>query len=186
MNILITETSHALDLYFDPVEHNKNTLPDAVFNSNKDIVIHFRCGDILSAGGSEYGFMTISYFKIAFDLIQNELDMPFESDTRIFFVSQLGENSLRADVLLGQQNLERKNLNGCRQVVYKYVEALQSLVSPANITINGNNPLNVDFYRMVHAPVLICSMSTFCEEAGQANTNNVILPMWGPWNDLNE
>jgi len=36
------------------------------FNSNKDVVIHFRCGH---CGGTHYDFQTLKYFKEAFNLL---------------------------------------------------------------------------------------------------------------------
>ena len=48
-----------------------------------------------------------------------------------------------------------------------------------NIVYDGN--INYDYLRMVIAPLLICSPSTFCLHPAIANGNHVILPKYGPW-----
>eukprot|EP01083_Nonionella_stella_P145175 454424_1 len=169
--IIIRDTHSALDRYFDihPI--------DKVLGHN-DVVIHFRCGDILSAGGDEYGFMTLQYYKEAFS------NWSLTENTVVHLLSQLGDQSLRSDDNLGKHNLERKNRNGCNDIVTAYVAELHKIVSPARILIHGNNALSTDFHMMVDAPLLICSESTFCEQAALANTNSVVMPIYGPWIDL--
>ena len=188
INLIIQDTHNALDRYFESMKnvgHTQNKLADPLWTSDRDIVIHFRCGDVLSERKTTYGFVTSLYFQRAFEIISelygtNSLfeDTP---NITIWFLSQLGKNSLRRTM-----NQERKNANGCNQLVYGYVKELQKMVSPATIVINGNDLLSVDFYRMVYAPNLICSMSSFCESAALANANNVIMPIYGPWWKLPE
>lgn len=180
--ILVNEAQFALNQYFNDREKPK-------FNSKQDVVIHIRCGDILSAGGNEYGFMTLKFYDKAFEIIKaNNIDNDNKNKT-IWILSQLGDNSLRADDLLGKNNLERKNTDGCNHVVLNVIKRIQEETTIFNeylIMIEGNNPLNVDFYRMANAPNLICGMSTFCEQAALSNNNNVILPIYGPWIDLKD
>eukprot|EP01083_Nonionella_stella_P029038 80025_1 len=170
---VIRDTHRALDQYFASTD---TSVP--VIGAN-DAVIHFRCGDILQAGGNEYGFMTIAYYKQAF------MNWKWTEDTTVHLLTQLGNNSLRTDDLLGL-NLERRNQDKCTQIATEYVVELQKLVMPAQIVIHGNDLMDDDFYMMVHAPLLICSESTFCGQAALANTNHVVMPIYGPWLALEE
>merc|ERR1712176_797443 len=137
MPILIQNTHDALNGYF---EHN-TIASKPTFASERDIVIHFRCGDILSAGGKEYGFMTIKYFEKALDIIKNDLNVSIDEGMSIYFLSQLGTNSLRPDELLGEYNLERKNVDGCNVIAHGMVKGLEQMYAPSKVLINGNNPM---------------------------------------------
>eukprot|EP01084_Bolivina_argentea_P136345 240129_1 len=154
---------------------------------HENIVIHIRCGNIikLSIKGEyldgRYGILTTNYIKYS---VSNAMKSIFNIDwikdrinckTKIWILSQLTKHSLRPHEL---------NMNKDCKYLINYIvnNSLSQFFHPAQTIIVYDTDINDDFYRMVNAPLLICSPSTFCLSAGMGNINGyVIMPNFGPW-----
>eukprot|EP01084_Bolivina_argentea_P315745 547127_1 len=157
------------------------------FNTDGDIVIHIRCGDVfefMSMDNNklpEYGFLTANYMKysvtnatkIAFNI--DWIEDKISENTTIFILSQLTSGSLRGH--------ERKYAKQCSYLIkYMVKNSFSLFFKPAKIEIMYDTDINNDFYLMMNAPLLICSPSSFCLAAATANTDGyVIMPSYGSW-----
>merc|ERR1712228_650081 len=152
-----------------------------------DIVIHIRCGDLLDYmphiidwGIKDwwYGFLTINYYDYVIRNITNYYDK-ITNKTNIWILSQLTESSLR-------KGNEQKLMNECKFLINYIVDyGLKRIFYPGNVNIVYDSDMNDDYYRMINAPLLFCSPSTFCFNAGLANINGiVIIPGYAPWVDF--
>eukprot|EP01083_Nonionella_stella_P009907 28353_1 len=171
--ILITETKTALTLQ----SHDELF----AFGVN-DVVIHIRCGDVIGIKNPDYGFLTLSFYKHAIEVINFNFTSGNISNINVIVLTQTGKNSLRTWTTTQEHQYESK----CADFIDKYTPHIRKLFVDVsvNFTVIGNGIINHDFYKMTFAPNYIASMSTFAQQAAFANTNNVILPNWGPWRNL--
>lgn len=152
--------------------------------TENDIVIHIRCGDVLSVGHNQYGFLTRKFYeyaasnatmeKFGIDWKQNRI----REDTNVWLISQLSSKSLRPT--------ETHLIESCKIFVVDLAEKLfKKIFAPATINIQYDSDVNDDYYKMINAPLLMCSTSTFCFHAAIANVDGIaILPSDGPWSNL--
>eukprot|EP01084_Bolivina_argentea_P251711 422262_1 len=171
-HVLIPSTHNAFNEYM-LYTYNKTSqqIREEIFSSDKDIVLHYRCGDIaLVSNLKRHGFLSMSFYKQALDqsgwrkYLQND-------DITVWIVTQ-------------QNNYK------CVQIVDAALPSLIEIFAPATVKlvkhekvfgIDGTKALNMDFFRMVNAPLLLCSTSTFCDQSAIANVNKVIFPSIGCW-----
>ena len=150
--------------------------------SDNDVVIHLRCGDIYRAHTTVSGFMTVKYYILALqesEWMQSRIqNTSANATTTVWIQSQLGSNSARWAAR------KQKDIAECATLVNGVAEYMNALWSKYNtiVRVSGNGTITHDWYRMVHAPLLICGMSTFWLHAAIANINGtVVMPRWGPW-----
>ncbi len=139
-------------------------------SAQNDVVIHLRCGDILSAGGTEYGLSTTHFYQHAATLLSGELT----ANSTVYLLSQLSNASARLFDHPTQKNqahnfVERDNMGKCDQIVHFVAGQLKKVFAPASVVIVGNGTANEDFLRMVHAPNLIW------QRIGLVPTNSCLL-----------
>eukprot|EP01084_Bolivina_argentea_P136346 240132_1 len=187
-NIINKDYNNAIkQFYIDNNLTHKISLTNVFSDLHSDIVIHIRCGNIikLSIKGEyldgRYGILTTNYIKYS---VSNAMKSIFNIDwikdrinckTKIWILSQLTKHSLRPHEL---------NMNKDCKYLINYIvnNSLSQFFHPAQTIIVYDTDINDDFYRMVNAPLLICSPSTFCLSAGMGNINGyVIMPNFGPW-----
>merc|ERR1712228_574785 len=124
----------------------------------------------------EYGFLTMGHYKYVMRILG---DYEITQDTTIWIISQLTQKSLRKG--------EQSNSANCKYLIEYLVDnAFKSIFEPGNVQIVYDSDENDDYYRMVNAPLLFCSPSSFCSNAGFANVNakTVVIPGVGPWIDF--
>eukprot|EP01084_Bolivina_argentea_P215043 365050_1 len=87
-------------------EFNKKTIPS--INTNSDIVIHYRCGNIIRFAkiNPQYGLLTTNFIKYS---VNNTNFIKITSNTTIYILSQLSKNSLRAH--------EQKSMKDCNYLI---------------------------------------------------------------------
>ena len=183
------ESVQAMLAYYAHNARNASVAQMDAMRETNDVVIHIRCGDVLrllpSMRGKdwEYGFLTLAHYKW---VLRTGLESKFGIDwaariterTTVWVLSQLTEKAARkGDV---------SSIAGCDYLVHYVVEhGLQPLLSPAQVRIVYESDQNDDFYRMLRAPLLFCSPSTFCFNAAIANVEGiVVIPNRGAWIDL--
>eukprot|EP01084_Bolivina_argentea_P313556 542993_1 len=187
-NILNSQYIQSITSYYqyNNLQH-KIELTNVFDDIHSDIVIHIRCGDIIHSLGKynkHYGFLTTQFLKysvtnatqIAFGI--NWMDSKITKQTTIWIVSQLSAKSLRPhERYVGKQ---------CSYLVnYLADNCLKEFFFPAHVKIKYDSDINDDFYKMINAPLLICSTSSFCLQAAIANKRGyVVLPKFGSWVDL--
>eukprot|EP01084_Bolivina_argentea_P315741 547119_1 len=184
-HIMKTDYENAFKEYY---ESNKiSAQSQHKFNSDSDIVIHIRCGDVFQYMSMDknilpqYGFLTTNYIKYsvtngtktAFNI--NWIKDKISKNTTIFILSQLTAKSSRSH--------EKGYAKQCNYLVkYLVNNSFALFFQPAKIEIMYDTDINNDFYFMMNAPLLICSPSSFCLSAAIANTNGYsILPSYGTW-----
>ncbi|ETO31557.1 hypothetical protein RFI_05564 [Reticulomyxa filosa] len=165
-----------------------------LFLSDLDLVIHVRCGDILFLKNvtnlQSYGFMTCGYYyKVLngvnylnwFEEIQRQLEKKHNVSIGIHIISQLSTASVHFQT-------ENDNINSCHSIVTALQNCIQNFIfqkfSQSDLrylnlywNIAKETTINQDFYKMILAPYLICSPSTFCLMAALANSQGrVMLP----------
>ena len=155
--------------------YNKTSeeIRDDIFTSDKDIVLHYRCGDIALVDNlKRHGFLSMSYYKEALD--------------RSGWNKYLNSNQENLTVWVVTQQNNYK----CVQIVEAAMPSIIELFKPARVEIvkhkqtfgiEGVKAQNMDFFRMANAPLLLCSTSTFCDQAAIGNINQVMFPSIGCW-----
>eukprot|EP01083_Nonionella_stella_P084861 235000_1 len=156
----------------------KMNLNSVQFTSVHDIVIHFRCGDIFGLNETHHGFIALSFYKKALEIINSKYSYHGTENMSVWFLTQTGSRSLRQWTKVNESKYQTE----CISLVNNYVPYLKDLVfDKYKFNVIGNGDTNEDFYRMSFAPNLIVSMSTFSQQAAIINANTVILPDWGPF-----
>merc|ERR1712013_658230 len=161
---------------------------DAMRETN-DVVIHIRCGDVMRGLPSmtgrdwEYGFLTMAHYEwVMRTALQSRFGIDWmeriTENTTVWVLSQLTRNSAR--------NGELSFIADCDYLVHYLVEhGLQPLFAPARVRVVYDSDRNEDFYRILRAPLVFCSPSTFCFNAAMANVDGIVVtPNRGPWLDL--
>eukprot|EP00483_Globobulimina_turgida_P011207 UN11228 len=155
--------------------YNKTSqqIREEMFTSTKDIVIHYRCGDIaLVSNLKRHGFLSMSYYRRALD--KSDWDKYLKND----------DLDITVWIVTQQTNYQ------CVQIVDAVLPSLTELFKDATVQLikhdeafgsEGTKALNMDFFRLAYAPLLLCSRSTFCDQAAIANANKVIFPSIGCW-----
>eukprot|EP01084_Bolivina_argentea_P299635 516499_1 len=178
--IINYEMTKALDEFY---KTNTRKLP--TITHFKDIVIHIRCGDVIQGMWdlwplSDYGFLTMSYYKYAVKYIVKH-EMKITPSSTVHIISQLTNNSLRT----GEQSYAKYCNYLIDFIINHDTNGFKKIFYPAKIKITYDFDQNDDYFRMINAPILFCSPSSFCFNAALANINGiVIMPSIGPWLDL--
>eukprot|EP01083_Nonionella_stella_P126049 381336_1 len=172
-HVLVPAIHNAFNEYMMFI-YNKTSsqIRNEIFTSDKDIVLHYRCGDIaLVSNLKRHGFLSMSFYKQALDESGWNTYLLNGTDMTVWIVTQ--ENNYK-----------------CVQIVSAAMPFFIELFKPAKVEIvkhesvfgmDGTKALNMDFFRMANAPLLICSTSTFCDQAAIANKNKVMFPSIGCW-----
>jgi len=172
------EMTNALAQFY---EINNRKVPNIA--DFKDIVIHIRCGDVIKGMYDlwplrEYGFLTMNYYKYAVQFIV-KYEMEITTNTTVHIISQLNNNSLRN---ANEQTYAPYCNYLINHIINHRTNGLRKIFFPAKIKIGNGFDANDDYYRMLNAPILFCSPSTFCFNAALGNINGiVIMPSIGPW-----
>eukprot|EP01083_Nonionella_stella_P124258 375101_1 len=155
---------------------------------NNDVVIHVRCGDVLQLMHNvkdwDYGFLTMNHYRyVITDGIEQIFGIHWHkdkinNDTTVWIISQLSNKSARKG--------EISAMKDCDYLINYIVDnALKDIFHPATVYIGYDSDVNDDYWRMLVAPLLICSPSTFCFNAGMGNMDGiVIIPNRGAWMDF--
>jgi len=123
------------------------------------VVVYYRCGDIISMSSTEYGFLKYnSYLKL----------IPTTTTSIILLVQPVSSPSRRIDAV---------HAHKCQALYLDLQQWLQSKFSQAKITVVEENDVSIAMSRMVFAETLICSPSTLCLFAAFANANQAFLPV---------
>eukprot|EP01083_Nonionella_stella_P167629 563890_1 len=180
--IIHYETLGALNRFY---EANNRSAP-RIESTDTHVVIHIRCGDILwnmlqSNPFIDYGFLTMSYYVYVMKFVMTNsqfINFGITKNSTVYVISQLTNYSLRT----GEQKAEYY----CNYLVNRIVElGFNTIFAPAKVQIISKSDENDDYYRMINAPLLFCSPSTFCLNAALGNVKGlVIIPTVGPWIDL--
>eukprot|EP01084_Bolivina_argentea_P109108 195015_1 len=149
-----------------------------------DIVIHIRCGDIISMEWEniEYGFHSIKYYETIMNYFRWKTQShKYNAHSTVWILTQLKDDKT--------WGVNIDDTIKCKQLIYGFIESdkFVSIFEPARIMVIGNETANNDFYRMVKAPLLICSPSTFCLHAALGKAAGIgysVIPSFGPWIDL--
>lgn len=184
-SIAIADTRNAFTAYN---EYNDDVLNN---DADVDIVLHYRCGDLLSRRNKDlYGLLSMSYFEKALHAIKESqyFKQSKKNNFNILILTQYGTNSLLVKSIWGRnKNAVNKAMTSSQIVVEEFMlPSLQKLFGAehdVNITVFGNNDINQDLFSMMSAPILICSVSSFCTTIALSNNHDlVILPQGGLYN----
>ncbi|ETO25677.1 hypothetical protein RFI_11458 [Reticulomyxa filosa] len=176
MQFIIADTHAALQRHFKVKPNNGVIYREKLVNKH-DVVIHFRCGDILHRGHELYHFLTLQYYTYILDYIIKEYNISDEirlAKMKVFMLSQITQEGvhLPSDV---------KSIEKCQHLIWIFRDVLSERYPNVFFEVMNNDIVN-DFAMMVYAPHLICSTSSFCLHAALANkAKHVFLPDIGPW-----
>ena len=119
-----------------------------------DVVIHYRCGDVISSNNPQYGLIPFKWYKE---------NIP-ASAKRLILVGNFKAS----------REVDKKGEGMCAIIKNAFVQYLtDALELPISLR---SNSVNEDFAAMMFAPVLISSISTFSLWAGMLSKQKVILP----------
>ena len=151
-------------------------LQDSV--SNDSIVIHFRCGDIMTGGSSTYGFAGFSYYEDALKKwsLNDNNDTTKTKQMKIYIVINLNKNNARKQ--------DRKNMDSCRELINSLKPGLDNMFRMLGIVyILGNGTINTDSYLISQSQYVLCMVSTFCQLISIGNEHHVILRELSHWKE---
>jgi hypothetical protein len=118
-----------------------------------DVVIHFRCGDLMSLGHPDYCFVPYSSFA-------RHISPHVQSIGIVTQAFEKNDNAWNRGVdVQSTTGLER-----CRVVVHDYQAYLQRAFPNATVTIHNNGPnesMTIAYTRMIMANQTFCMASTF-------------------------
>eukprot|EP01084_Bolivina_argentea_P000066 122_1 len=140
-------------------------------NDNNNIVIHWRCGDLLNPLSTKsYGFVGLSYYRDALKLWNLTNSTHDLNAMRVYVVANFDKTHARNSDLI--------YIDKCMKLFFLINDKLQNDVfgdfDKHNIYLIGNGSLNQDHYLLSHSRFVICGTSTFCEMVVIGNKHNVI------------
>ena len=170
-NILIPNTQSAMKQMNRMVNYNTNV------NFNNMILIHFRCGDLLSKDtGCGYGFYGLSHIKnvlLKWNIYGN-------SNYDIYFMINLGKSDLKNINQSDIRSVDELYFDKCEILINNLVGYIKNyngnmyrLFKNHSIFIIDNGTINSDMYYLANAKYVICGYSTFCYYSAFANRNDV-------------
>eukprot|EP01084_Bolivina_argentea_P124502 220611_1 len=180
-NIALYDTQNAFKSYHKFLKYERKSI------NAPDIVIHYRCGDLLSRRNAAlYGLLSMSFYNKSFEIISKY----YKGNTikNIWILTQFGTKALLTESMWGRNKRAVDQAQDFSKILVDefFVPALYDLVNSfyngVNITVFGNNDVGDDVYSFVNAPVLICSLSSFCTTTALGNENLVIMPQGALYN----
>ena len=149
------------------------------FGAN-DIVIHIRCGDIMSNGKYYSGFQTFDFYRQSLAEIMrrhNASEFSVESG-RVFVLLQLvGVKEVGGDVT-NPHAVRSEDDRNCQLFADELIPKMRELiVEPMGYSLHliSTGTLHEDYYRLMTAPNVICGTSTFCMAATLSNVNATVV-----------
>ena len=138
--------------------------------SNDSIVIHFRCGDIMTGGVPAYGFAGFSYYEDAL----KKWDITTTKQMKIYIVINLNKDNAR--------EIDKENMDNCQELITLLKPGLDKIFNKVGIVyIMGNGTINTDSYLISDSQYVLCMVSTFCQLIAIGNKHNVILSEISIW-----
>ena len=167
--------SYLYQIYKSTKRHHE-VIQDLMLNDS--IVIHFRCGDVLTVKGSgTYGFAGFSYYEDALKRwgLNSNLTKTIKQ-MKIYIVINLNKNNARME--------DKKNMDSCQELINILKPGFDKMFEKLGIVyIMGNGTINTDSYLISGSQYVLCMVSTFCQLISIGNKHNVILRDIHFWRD---
>jgi hypothetical protein len=129
-----------------------------------DVVVHFRCGDVLRYPDTDYGIPAFSWYK---EIVKERTKVV--RVTRVIIVGNY--NSEKS----GQVTLDKPYSRACTEILESFVSYLKRETHVKKVILGAQGAVE-DFATLVNAPLMIASVSSFSLWAAVLNKHEVILP----------
>ena len=171
-NVIVPETFYVFNKY----KHLLNMNEIEKYNKY-DIVIHIRCGDMMSDGSKSSGFHTFSYYEKSMEQIMrnnNNNSNDKNITKKAYILLQLLNETEIKDSLINIHSETKSDEEKCNLFAKIMIPRMKMEIFDKfnySMYLISDGSLHDDYYRLMTAPNVICSKSTFCTSATLSNIN---------------